>query len=1084
MPTLKEQYGQYLSTPDTATTASVSARPMTLKERYGYQITGKPNLEGLNPKLVALHQPVQPSAEISGDIDSRDFLDASPMPAASTAVSADLHNQLGRSYNPLGILPKGTTEKFMQMMAENPFYGGLFGPPERGAPAPEQPSIYEPEGSDWGRGARNLARNVAQFIPEQLLGALEDPAAAGQGLVEFPFHVGGTVAKAAGLAYGQPPEVGFEARQTMLERPLDVAMLAAPFALAGLKRMARGGGISEAGRTKIIRQIEKAREFGASEAQIRNAVGDDALVTHALRRLDAEVPVPVPGKPGSRSRIEGNIAESQAAREAARPDFDRQPLLELDRALEADRSARSVQAAEQAAAREAGKDYIQPKPDPLVEIGDMAKRRDARLLFELVELGYDPVAVAKMTPDELAYYGSGGRIGKLPEPAKAAPVPEPSAQTMYLKSTPGANQAVVPTEPPPATKPPEIRTETPRPATPVTETGIETPKSAPRPEGFVGRPEAVPEAAAGVRNVPLSEIRTDVDRFQNRVTSFSEETAATVAERFDPNKFDPVVLWKDPATNETFVISGHSRLEGMSRRKAEAVPARYFEGTETDAINFARIEANRLQTKETVVESISAFERAKSEGYTKAKMKDLFDGDVDFLDSVRHLNRNGKFIEILGQTASNEFPYIKRFARWVGELRGQFEGRLTNRHESQLFDFLYKESGRNYEMTKDQFFDLVSKNVDRLDFSPNDPLVLKRGTTPMVGTRGRQDTAWIENKIDELKTRRNQAKTVEERQALDAEIAKLRQGIGDIVKKQADIFAQPGTVASPGSTARKSLTVSMEPETPRSPIGKQAIVDHFRNEFGIPIKVGKFRQKAYGIYKIKPEVIRSREALDLSNIAHEIGHHLENKFLGGLGKKSELKVSREAKRELIRMGKELYGDRQPVGGYRSEGFAEFIAHWLTTDKFAEVAPKFAEFFEKSFLPAHPDVAKTLREGQTLVRQWRQQGAVDRVYANIDIQGKGTPVALKDRLADLVLKARTLLVDDIAPLEHVEKQIRKGAKIDPRTVDPITSPSMLARSFARTATAKAKSMVLDGTFILPVKKLVLVYRRYLRPFVPN
>ena len=304
-------------------------------------------------------------------------------------------------------------------------------------------------------------------------------------------------------------------------------------------------------------------------------------------------------------------------------------------------------------------------------------------------------------------------------------------------------------------------------------------------------PIAKPVESSKVYDVKLSDVKTDPERFQNRLTPFSEETAATVAESYNVNKFDPIVLWKDPANGTDYVLSGHSRLEGMKRRGSETISSRYFEGAEQEAIIFAKVEGNRLATPEGLRETISAYKRAKEAKYTKKKLQESFDGDTGLLDDIQHLNPKGQFLEQLtAEGSAGSFPYLKRTSRWVGELKGRYPDKLTNSHEAQLFDYLYRSEKRGYEMPKDDFLNLVEKQLDTFDYDPSKPLVLKRGEV-MTGTRARADTGAAERAIDELKTRQKQSKTVEEYKALQTEIDKHRANIAEAVKKQGDIFAEP-----------------------------------------------------------------------------------------------------------------------------------------------------------------------------------------------------------------------------------------------------------------------------------------------------
>lgn len=396
------------------------------------------------------------------------------------------------------------------------------------------------------------------------------------------------------------------------------------------------------------------------------------------------------------------------------------------------------------------------------------------------------------------------RYKTLSEKAQAKKIDDAIAERVGLKKPKAEKPASKEAQPPVVEKQPEqAAAALVAPTEPVTKPAQEKPEVVtPKAEGSHSQSAATPSpvsARAGeesqpsktaVVDKPLSEIATDTDRFQNRATDFSEKTAATVAERFDPNLFDPIVLWKDPQNGKDYVLSGHSRLEGMKRRGAKNVPSRYFQGTEAEAMNFAKVEANRLGSAENLRETIKAYKQAKRGNATKSKLKDLFDGDVDFLESAQNLNESGDFIRYLGQGAATEFPYIKRFSRWVGELRKTYGDKITDRHEQQVFDWLYKGEKRNREVEKERFFELIEKQVNRTDFDPNAPLQLKRGEAPRIGTRGRTDTAKLEAELDQLRLDKKNARTPTEAQAIDKEIARVEIAIKTLVKTQPDLFGE------------------------------------------------------------------------------------------------------------------------------------------------------------------------------------------------------------------------------------------------------------------------------------------------------
>jgi hypothetical protein len=252
------------------------------------------------------------------------------------------------------------------------------------------------------------------------------------------------------------------------------------------------------------------------------------------------------------------------------------------------------------------------------------------------------------------------------------------------------------------------------------------------------------------------------------------------------------------------MLSGHSRLEAAKKLKLKEIPARFFEGTEAEAIRYARVDANRTATAETLLEDISAFILERDlylANYTekdrKAELREKWGKRYNSLQAYSYLNPKGKFLEILGTKAARNFPYIENKGMWVGQLRKHFPG-LTNAHENEMFDYLFGKKGLSIQ--KDDFFALVNKAAGRIDFDPSKKLHLERGGTS--GTNARADTreaqrriTEIENELGELRRRIRQALTSQEKQNL-AIIAKrlvderdrLEAGIKTVLKSQTSLF--------------------------------------------------------------------------------------------------------------------------------------------------------------------------------------------------------------------------------------------------------------------------------------------------------
>ncbi len=217
-------------------------------------------------------------------------------------------------------------------------------------------------------------------------------------------------------------------------------------------------------------------------------------------------------------------------------------------------------------------------------------------------------------------------------------------------------------------------------------------------------------------SVPLADIKTDPARFQNRVDAFSELSADSVAKNFDPNKFDPVVVWYDAPQDQFFVLSGHSRYEGMKRRGEKLIPVRRYEGTEAEAITFARVDANRSANVENLIEDLKAYKLMRDgdparhlKPAKKSEIAQTFKGKHTKLEAYSNLSTEGLFVETLQNDNKSEFPFIESRAYWVGELRKKYE-QFTNTMEDDCFNFFYGDV-KNNKISKDDFFAEIEKRL-------------------------------------------------------------------------------------------------------------------------------------------------------------------------------------------------------------------------------------------------------------------------------------------------------------------------------------------------------------------------------------
>lgn len=230
------------------------------------------------------------------------------------------------------------------------------------------------------------------------------------------------------------------------------------------------------------------------------------------------------------------------------------------------------------------------------------------------------------------------------------------------------------------------------------------------------------------------QITVDPEIFQGRQTEFSEDTVKSIVSKGHYDKSaEPIVVWKDPSKGKYIVISGHSRWEASKRLfnsgkqpDLKQMPVKVFLGDQDDAVDYATLESNRASTEEGLISDLQAYRRAISKGFNREKLLSIFkpESKLQKLKELSYLNPKGKFVEELSKPSSRSFPYLERNARWVGQLRKMLP-QLTDSHETELFNYFYKGKQANLKLTKDKFFDLIDKRVNRIDFDAEQALNLE-----------------------------------------------------------------------------------------------------------------------------------------------------------------------------------------------------------------------------------------------------------------------------------------------------------------------------------------------------------------------
>lgn len=225
-----------------------------------------------------------------------------------------------------------------------------------------------------------------------------------------------------------------------------------------------------------------------------------------------------------------------------------------------------------------------------------------------------------------------------------------------------------------------------------------------------------------------------------------------------------------------------------------------------------------------------------------------------------------------------------------------------------------------------------------------------------------------------------------------------------------------------------------------------------------PIRVGKVGGKALGVHIIKSEVIRLRTANDVLTGAHELGHAIEKIVFGYPKGGPWVKglIETDMQKELAHLGKLLYGPRVPNGGYKREGFAEFMKMWLANRPQAQrQAPKFYSWFDNVFLKDFPEGRKALDKTQDMFTRWQKQGAIGRAKKSVADLGN-----LKERMSRVKKSMSDFFsweshIDMLQPLRVLKEQAEEklGKKLS-----PVDDPFFIGSALRTTHDARVRQMV--------------------------
>lgn len=270
----------------------------------------------------------------------------------------------------------------------------------------------------------------------------------------------------------------------------------------------------------------------------------------------------------------------------------------------------------------------------------------------------------------------------------------------------------------------------------------------------------------------ISDINTNVDKFQNRNKEFSEETVKSITGdiekgTFDENKLDPIRVWKDPKDGKYYVLAGHSRLESYKKaaekdKKYESIPSidmSYL--TEDQAIDFATKESNVMGTKESPIDRSKIYRKMMEEGKSKTSIqeeaKKLEQKNWKYVYNLSHLAKEGKTLSDISAfektTDEDNKKKTERMGDFIGELKTKHP-ELSLSQENELNQYLWDNFDKH--PSKQSFVEFADKRIESLKktsgFTSDTPINLERQVSKSQVERN------YENKLTEYKDRFDQAR--------------------------------------------------------------------------------------------------------------------------------------------------------------------------------------------------------------------------------------------------------------------------------------------------------------------------------------
>jgi len=202
-------------------------------------------------------------------------------------------------------------------------------------------------------------------------------------------------------------------------------------------------------------------------------------------------------------------------------------------------------------------------------------------------------------------------------------------------------------------------------------------------------------------------------------------------------------------------------------------------------------------------------------------------------------------------------------------------------------------------------------------------------------------------------------------------------------------------------------------------IKRSQIAKQLSEKLAVPIRTGKFRRSALGIFKPGQKVVRIKgggKSGGLPTIFHEVGHFIDSNL--NLSKNINI-VERKA---LMEEYAYTYEGKPRL--QQQEAFAEFLRFRMTGQKerATRLAPKFSKEFDERMKDL-PEIKEVLDTATADYQRWTEQPASAKVLSQISI-GNPPKEGLGSRVTSGLHKLYTIFLDDLHPLSQFSELARR------------------------------------------------------------